>query len=107
MSLAAVSALGDAQAALSRAMDGGRVADVEAATVALARALAEVEAVGAWAATPELKALVRRALREGEAARIRTRYLSEHGRQRLARLQSLTGRGGTIGYGRDGRYRAV
>jgi hypothetical protein len=107
MSLAAVAALGDAQAALSRAMDNGRVAEVEAATAALARALAAVQAVGAWSDTPELKALVRRALRQGEGAGIRTRYLAEHGRQRLARLHALTGRGGAIGYGRDGRHRAA
>jgi len=105
MSLAAVTALGDAQAALSRAMDAGGAADVEQATVVLARALAAVQAVGAWSDTPELKALVRRALKEGEGARIRTRYLADHSRQRLARLQTLTGRGGAIGYGRDGRFR--
>lgn len=99
--------LADASRALARALDEGGAAEVEAATVTLARLLESVRAVGAWQPTPELRAAIRRALAEGEAARIRTRYLAEHGRQRLARLQQLTGRGGAIGYGRDGRFRAA
>lgn len=106
MSSAAVREVGEAQRALSRALDAGSPQDIGAATEALARAVQSLRAAGAWHATPELKALVRQAMREGEGARVRVRYLAEHGRVRLARLQALTGRA-PVGYGRDGRHRAV
>lgn len=106
MSQASVERLAEASHALAQALDSGGATEIDDATQHLARALEQVRSVGAWQPTPELKAAIRRALQEGEAARIRTRYLAEHGRVRLARLQALTGRG-TIGYGRDGRYRAA
>lgn len=106
MSEAVVTRLAEAQRALARALDEGGAAEIDAATQVLARALEAVRGIGAWQPTPELRAAVRRAMQEGEGARIRTRYLAEHGRVKLSRLQALTGRG-TIGYGRNGLYRAA
>lgn len=106
MSEAAVLRLAEAQRVLARALDSGGADAIDAAAQSLARTLETVRGIGAWHPTPELRTAIGRALREGEGARIRTRYLAEHGRVKLSRLQALTGRG-TIGYGRDGRYRAA
>ena len=106
MSVAAVARVGAAQGALSALLDRGSPAEIEAAIAPLTQALAALHAVGAWHAPPELKATLGEALRAGEGARVRTRYLAEHGRNRLARLLALKGRA-PVGYGRNGRYRAI
>ena len=103
MTSAAVEGVGEAQRALAAALDAGTANDVHAATQRLARAVEAVRAAGAWHPTPELKALLTRAIADGEAARIRTRYLADHARTRLDKLQALTGRA-SPGYGRTGRY---
>ena len=102
----AIDRVADAHRALADALDRGSANAIQAATDRLARAVQEVRAGGGWHATPELRDRLKRALAAGEAARIRTRYLAEHGRTRLERLQALTGRA-RIGYGRDGRYSAA
>ena len=106
MNAAAIDRVADAHGALADALDHGSANEIQAATERLARAVQDVRASGGWHATPELRDRLKRALAAGEAARIRTRYLAEHGRTRLERLQALTGRA-QIGYGRDGRYRAA
>ena len=103
MTSALVEAVGEAQRSLATALDAGSAQDVHAATDRLARAVQAIRAAGGWRPTPELKTLLTRALAEGEAARIRTRYLAAHTRLRLDRLQALTGQGSTR-YGRTGRY---
>lgn len=107
MSQAAIERVADAQRALAHALDQGSAADIQAATETLARAVQALGGTGGWHVTPELRVQLRRALAAGEAARIRTRYLAEHGRTRLERVQALTGRGSQVGYGRNGQYRAA
>jgi len=96
-------AVGEAAQTLARALDAGSWEEVERASAALARATQALGAAGGHHLTPELKATVRQALADSEAARIRTRYLAEHTRQRLDRLHALTGRSAAR-YGRHGRY---
>jgi len=103
VSEAAAAAVRDAAGSLARALDAGSWSDVERASAALARATQALGAAGGHHLTPELKDAVRHALAESAAARIRTRYLAEHSRQRLDRLHALTGRSAQR-YGRTGRY---
>jgi hypothetical protein len=104
MSLDALDLLANAQARLVAALDGGDIAEIEAASQALAREVQQVRNVAVWRATPELKIKAGLAIRMGESARLRLGYLGDHGRRRLQTLLALGGRAST-GYGRDGRMR--
>lgn len=106
MSGQVVARVAAAHRALGTALETGSASEIEAATHALSQALTALRAVCAWHAAPELKGVLVQALREGEGARVRARYLAEHGRNRLERLLALRGRA-PVGYERTGRYRAI
>jgi hypothetical protein len=104
MSLDSLDLLAGAQTRLVAALDGGDVAEIEAASQALARHVDQVRNVAVWHATPELKVRASGAVRVSEAARLRIGYLADRSRRRLQTLLGLSGRS-AAGYGRDGRMR--
>ena len=104
MSLATLDLLAAAQTRLVAALDGGDIAEIEAASQALSREVEQVRRVAVWHASPDLRAKAGLALRLGESARLRLTYLGDHGRRRLQALLALGGRA-AAGYGRDGRMR--
>lgn len=85
----AIENLIDCQSALIRALDGGDVSAVEAATAQVARALEQVR----QEAPPrrEERGRVDYALRQAEAARGRVNFLTDRVAQRIERLPERRG----------------
>lgn len=85
MSLTALDQLAVAQSRLVAALGNGDVADIRAASQALAREVDQVRKVADGRATAELK----------EGTRLRLGYLADHGRRRLQTFLRLTSRSAT------------
>ncbi len=102
MSDRAIERLTEAQAALIAALDANDAAAIDAASSAVAQAVAQVRAVGGWRATPALRNALEHALRNSEGVRVRANYLADHGRRRLQALDVIGG-GARARYSRSGR----
>lgn len=100
MSSAAIDQLYDAFAALRDALDGQDVARLDAATQRVNRAVAEVKAFGAWRDEFAVRARLERLLPLMEAARIRTSFLADQTRQRIAILAERGSMHAPLTYGR-------
>jgi hypothetical protein len=103
MSEAAVTALIDAEKALIDALDRDEIEPLEAAVRVFARAVEDVQAAGAWHATPELSEKIKHALKLAEAAAGRVNFLSDRNRRRLDMLSGAAGKPRATAYTRHGR----
>jgi hypothetical protein len=100
MTSAVIDQLYDAFAALRDALDGDDIARVDAATLRVNRAVSEIRAVGAWRDEYGVRARLDRLLPLMEAARIRTSFLADQTRQRIAILAERGSVHAPLTYGR-------
>ncbi|AGH48921.1 hypothetical protein G432_05970 [Sphingomonas sp. MM-1] len=104
MSIALVDRLAEAGRALAAALDRNDIAAIEAAAAGFQAATAAVGGAGGWRDTPELKARIRDALADVEAARLRCAYFGDAARRRLEKLATIGANvAAPIAYGRQGR----
>jgi hypothetical protein len=91
MTTARVEALITAQAALIAALDRRDADAIEAASRALANAVAALRVQDSWHESGELREHLGHALKQTDAARIRINYLSDWTRQRIDSIAELRG----------------
>ncbi len=101
MTIDALETIVTAQARLIEAIDSRDPDLLEAATAALADAVARAKEVGAWNASAEAKPRLDRALRQADAAKTRINCLSAWTRQRIDRLAELRGSRTSLVYTKD------
>ncbi|CAN5446215.1 hypothetical protein BH10PSE12_BH10PSE12_23930 [soil metagenome] len=100
MTSAVIDQLYDAFTALRDALDGDDIAKVDAATARVNKAVADVKAVGAWRDEFAVRARLDRLLPLMEAARVRTSFLADQTRQRIALLAERGSIHAPLTYGR-------
>jgi hypothetical protein len=91
MTAALVEQLITAQAALIAALDSRDASAIEAATRALADAVAAVRAQDTWRESGGVRDRLSHALKQTDAARIRINYLADWTRQRIDSIAELRG----------------
>ena len=91
MTLAVLDRLASCHEALIRSLDGNDLAAIEAATLALADAVASARADRDWAGTPEMRERLLSLAALAQAAQIRVNFLTDTIRRRVGTLAALRG----------------
>ncbi|MBB5686461.1 hypothetical protein [Sphingobium boeckii] len=91
---------------LSRALGGRDCSAIETAVTEVAAAVDAVRGVGAWRATPELRATLKKALAVAESARMQANVMSDAADRQLEALAALRpGHVAALAYDRNGQQR--
>jgi hypothetical protein len=100
MTSTVVDQLYDAFKALRDALDGDDIAQVDAATARVHGAVTDMKSVGAWRDEFAVRARLERLVPLMEAARVRTSFLADQTRQRIAMLAERGSIHAPLTYGR-------